>query len=38
MENWIRKGEKPVLGEITSAGVTYLAFPALEETGLSFFQ
>ncbi len=34
MENWIRKGEKPVLGEITSAGVTYLAFPALEETGL----
>ncbi len=34
MENWIRKGKKPMLREVTSAGVTWLAFPALEETGV----
>lgn len=34
MEAWIRKSGKDHLKEITKDGVTWLSFPALEETGI----
>ncbi len=32
--DWIRKGHKPVMTDVEREGVSYLAFPLLEETGI----
>ena len=34
MYDWKRKGDGGLIKEVTRDGVTWLSFPALEETGL----